>query len=278
MKKLHFFVGAILLSSSGVSLGDDGFVRKLTPNNASGHPIGSEIRTEAAAVFFAHGNGVYTALGVRPKDVKKLPDRVGNRDYVFAQTAEGRLALSLDSSNEIRPLVWPKDIIPPTGEQPEIFADLRGKVGIVGKSEKLKLVTTLPDRIEAITHFPESQKLAVLYTPRGADLTTLEIHPLDDSHKKQTFQLADKDSWSHICWLDHDRLLLSFQGRVSCDYAVYNIATSSYEVSRQTRVMGSFELRGDTLWCVYSTKPKGDADREEPVWPGSTEKPAKGQK
>ncbi len=271
MVKLNHFVSAVLVATSSISLEADESVKKRTPFNAIGHSVGSEIETKTAVVYFAHGQNLYTALSVRPENIKKLPPRVGLSDFVHAEVFDGRLAWFTESSNEIRPLVLPEGMLPPTKEPPEIFTDLTGKVGIVWKSENLKLVETLPSVIDAVTHFAESQRIAVVFTPHVSPFSVLEILALEGSNKKQMFQLKDPDPWSHICWLDRDRLLLSFQGRVSCDYAIYNIAASSYEVPRQTRVMGTFDSREDSLWCVYSSQPKGDSDREEQVWPKRAE-------
>lgn len=150
---------------------------------------------------------------------------------------------------------------------PTVFSDLMGHSFKVDRDQKRELWRSATP-VQAMTHFANQDRIAVLSLPHRQQPASLYLHATSDGAKRKHLPLPPSDDhWTDICWLDSERLLLSFQGRVSCSYAIYNITKTSLELEVRDRCEGAFELRGKTLWCLYSSQPKTDHDREEQVWP-----------
>lgn len=184
--------------------------------------------------------------------VKRLPGRAGNRSFVRAKTPRGPLVWTEGELDNAHLLVWPEGLTPPPGEEPEIFSDLTGRCGLVWKSAGVQTIFKGEPRLDAVSHFPNDQRLVILRTPLNASVSFLDLLSLDTQQTVKSFELNKDEMWTHVCWLDHDRVLLSFEGRVDCAYTIYNISLGAYEVPRQSRIEGTFALRGNSLWCFYT--------------------------
>lgn len=229
------------------------------------------LETDPQQTYFIDGKRILTALGLSPNEIKMLPPRAGVKEYAVESLTSPDLFNFPNEAGKLYRLVWPEGIVPPESEEPEILSEMTGHSSIVWKNRDLHEVFTASDRVEALTYFPFKGKIAFLKRPLSGRLQYLEIisAPSNKSERGRSLsvQISKEESWTHMCWMDETHLLFTFQGRVSCGYAIYNIISNTYEILNNDLSNGSFELRGKELWCRYASVPRGEIDREEKILP-----------